>query len=69
MNKEIQVTIGRYMKGKSKPSDFDLRCFVGMIETGEAIYEDFEAVGGLSLANLVLEHGRKLYKESGDASQ
>lgn len=69
MNEYIQAIIRSYMKDKEKPTEFDLRCFVGMIETGEATYEDFDAVGGLSLADLVLEHGRKLYKERNDATQ
>lgn len=42
----IQQTIGSYMAGKTLPSVFDLQCFVGMIETGEATWEDFREVGG-----------------------
>lgn len=37
----------------SQVSTFNMACFVGMIETGEADYEDFEAVGGVALAAAV----------------
>jgi len=32
---------------------FNMQCFVGMIETGEATYDDFEWVGGVALATAV----------------
>jgi len=47
---EIQRTIAQYMRGKSTPTVCDTMAFVGMIETGEATFEDFEAVGGVVLA-------------------
>ncbi len=50
---EIQKTITAYMRGKELPSSHDTLCFVGMIESGEAIYDDFEAVGGVVLAAAV----------------
>jgi len=50
MKINIQSTIREYMGEKTEPSIFDLNSFVGMIETGEAIYLDFEAVGGKVLA-------------------
>lgn len=28
------------------PTDYTLRCFIGMIQTGEATIEDMDAVGG-----------------------
>ena len=49
----IQKTIASYMKGKTEPGVFDTMAFVGMIESGEATYEDFEAVGGVVLAAAV----------------
>jgi len=50
---EIRGTIGNYLKGKDEPSAFDLRCFAGMIETGEANLGDFMAVGGCDLTGAV----------------
>jgi len=50
MKINIQSTIREYMGKKTEPSIFDLNSFVGMIETGEARYLDFEAVGGKVLA-------------------
>ena len=46
----IQETIKHYMHGKHEPTEHDLRCFVGMLETGEATFEDFATVEPL-LAN------------------
>jgi hypothetical protein len=45
----IQSTIAEYMRGKTKPSQYDLQCFAGMIQTGEAVYADFFVVGGREL--------------------
>lgn len=64
MNKQIQTDIKRYMEGSEKPSEFTMRCFVGMIETGEAIYADFEAACGRELAEAV-----KSTKEKWDAAR
>lgn len=50
-----QQKIADYLSGKQAPSEHDLRCFVGMIETGEATYADFIAVGGEELAKAVGE--------------
>ena len=50
---EIQNTIASYLKDKLGPSDSDMRCFVGMTETGEATLEDFFAVGGIVLQSMV----------------
>lgn len=52
----IQDTISHYITGKrldDLPSSYALPCFVGMIETGEATYDDFRAVGGRELADEV----------------
>ena len=49
----IQKTIADYMGTKTEPGVFDMQCFVDMIETGEATYEDFQAVGGDTLAAAV----------------
>lgn len=38
----IQKTISEYLRGAV--SEYTMRCFVGMIETGEAVAADFEAV-------------------------
>lgn len=53
MNPYIQKTIASHMKGKQQPSLHDLRCFIGMIETGEATIEDFTAAAGERVAALV----------------
>ncbi len=37
----------------SQVSLANMDCFVGMIETGEATFDDFEAVGGVALAAAV----------------
>jgi len=42
-----------YLNPAGPMSDFTLRCFVGMIETGEATPADFEAVGGIELRRKV----------------
>ena len=52
---EIRGTIAAYIQGKDSPSAHDLQCFVGMIETGEALYDDFVAVGGKELETAVCE--------------
>ena len=49
----IQDKIAAYMQGKTLPGAIDAMAFVGMIESGEATYEDFEAVGGEVLAAAV----------------
>lgn len=41
----IEQKIADHLKGKEVPTDFDCRCFVGMIQTGEATEEDFEKFG------------------------
>jgi hypothetical protein len=55
MNKkhDIQQKITDYLNPAGPMSDFTLRCFVGMIETGEATPADFEAVGGIELRQKV----------------
>ena len=50
---DIQQKITDYLRRGSVVSDFALRCFVGMIETGEATPADFEAVGGIELRQKV----------------
>jgi hypothetical protein len=50
---DIQQKIADYLRRGSVVSDFALRCFVGMIETGEATPADFEAVGGIELRQKV----------------
>ena len=52
----IVTTIRAYIDGKKEPSAFDLRCFVGMIETGEATLDDFQQAGGEALASIVQKH-------------
>ena len=39
---------------------FTLQCFVGMIETGESTYDDFQAVGGDELAAAVANTKRHM---------
>jgi hypothetical protein len=50
---DIQKKISDYITPSRTVSDFTLRCFVGMIETGEATPADFEAVGGIELRRKV----------------
>ena len=52
----IQDTIRIQLGDKSRPSEHDLLCFVGMIETGEARYHDFLDVGGPTLLAAVAYH-------------
>lgn len=40
---------------------FNLQCFVGMIETGEATYDDFESVGGVELSAAIEKTIEKLH--------
>lgn len=50
---------GKYDAGKSvdeNVSVFNLRCLTGMIETGEATFDDLEAVGGKPLVAAVAKH-------------
>ena len=51
----VTQTIKDYCMGREAAdlSDHTLRCFVGMIETGEARYADFKAVGGEALVERV----------------
>ena len=46
----IQKTIRLMTQGKPEPTVFDMQCFIGMIETGEATVDDFRLVGGIVLA-------------------
>jgi len=50
MMNEIQKTISQDLRASAGtanwPTDFTLRCFIGMIETGEAKWDDFKLVGG-----------------------
>ena len=52
--------IADYLRNKSRPSEHDLLCFVGMIETGEAGYDDFMAVGGVVLTAAVAKRKQNL---------
>jgi hypothetical protein len=49
---DIQKKIADYLRFPGIGA-FTLRCFVGMIETGEATPADFEAVGGIELRQKV----------------
>ncbi len=60
---EIQQKIADYIGDKSGASDFDLLCFVGMLETGEATTGDFRAVGGELLALAVVNRSLQLDTE------
>lgn len=51
----IQQKIVEYLDGKDAPSKHDLRCFAGMIQTGEASPSDFAAVDPV-LMDLVTEY-------------
>jgi len=59
---EMQNHIAQHIRGgkfdPDKSTDdqvslHNMMCFVGMIETGEATYDDFEAVGGMVLVAAV----------------
>ena len=50
---DIQKKIADYLRYPGSSESFTLRCFVGMIETGEATPADFEAVGGIELRQKV----------------
>jgi|10_taG_2_1085330.scaffolds.fasta_scaffold153220_1 hypothetical protein len=50
---DIQQKITDYLRFPGSSEAFTLRCFVGMIETGEATLDDFEAVGGVELRRKV----------------
>ena len=56
---EIQKTISRYLRASAGTanhlSEHTLRCFVGMLETGEATKEDFRVAAGKSADWLVNE--------------
>ncbi len=53
----IRVKIRDYIGNRDigEISAHTMRCFVGMIETGEATTGDFAACGGSSLAKMVAE--------------
>ena len=59
---EIQKTISRYLRASAgtanHPTEYCFRCFVGMLETGEATLDDFAAVGGDWLRNEVEQRKR-----------
>ena len=62
----IRETINDYLKchrGDIKdPSQFTIRCFVGMLETGEANVTDFDAVRP-GLSTEVLSHQQSISTE------
>ena len=61
-----QKNIADYYRGKTSPtqvSKFDMSCFVGMIETGEADLADFAAIGGKALSTAVAEAKTQSDKE------
>lgn len=60
----IQATIKDYVVSQSDTCY--LRAFVGMIETGEATYSDFEAVGGERLRDTVRKTKEKWDAERTD---
>jgi len=47
---DAQTKIVKYLRPAGPISDFTYRCFVGMMETGEALYDDFKRAGGEELA-------------------
>ena len=56
----IQQKVTDYLRNKERPWDHDLLCFVGMIETGEAVMQDFYSVGGIGLVRAVENKAREL---------
>lgn len=65
---EAQIKISQYLMRSAGncnvPSDHTIRCFIGMIETGEATMDDMQKVGGDYLVNrinsMALENGWSL---------
>lgn len=47
----------------SQVSVFNFRCLVGMVETGEATYDDLMAVGGTTLTAAVAKSVTNAYDE------
>ena len=45
---DIQETIEQYL-ATGAINNFTRRCFIGMLETGEATWDDFKTVGGTAL--------------------
>lgn len=62
MSSSIQQTIRNCMRGYpvGEPSIFDLDKFARMIQTGEATWDDFRAVGGDELEIAVVAAVQKL---------
>ena len=56
---DMQKTIAQYVLRSAgianHLSDHTVACFVGMIETGEATWDDFRAVGGQELVDTIQE--------------
>lgn len=56
---EIQKTIAQYVLRSAGTcnhmTDHTVRCFIGMTETGEATWDDFRAVGGQKLVDVIQE--------------
>jgi len=58
---QTQTHIRKYINGgllddsplQDQISPFSVRCLVGMFETGEAVWSDFDAVGGERLAEYI----------------
>jgi hypothetical protein len=55
--REIQKTIAQYVLRSAGTcnhlSNHTVTCFVGMIETGDATWDDFRAVGGQELVDTI----------------
>ena len=49
----IQQTIENYVDASGCVSTTTMHHFIGMMESGEATYDDFLAIGGIKLADLV----------------
>jgi len=56
---DIQKTIAQYVLRSAGTcnhlSDRTVRCFIGMIEAGEATWDDFRVVGGQELVDTIQE--------------
>lgn len=56
---EVQTKIRQYLARSAGncnvPTDHTIRCFIGMIQTGEATIEDFDSVGGQYVVDRITE--------------
>ena len=61
---EIEQTIRRYLARSAgncnEPTDYTIRCFIGMIEGGECDIQLFRKVGGDWLVNRIRKYAKEI---------